>query len=101
MFTALCCLGAAPILAGLGAVGLGFLVNDLILIPILVLFLGVTLWALRRDQPRHGRGGPFKVSAVGALATVGGLWISAIVVAAGLGLLMGGSVWNWALVRGS
>ncbi|MEX2465683.1 MAG: MerC family mercury resistance protein [Gemmatimonadota bacterium] len=99
LFAALCCLGAAPILAALTAVGLGFVINDLILLPLLVLFLGATLWALRRDRPRHGRAGPLVVSAVGALAAVGGLWISGIVVGLGLALLTGGSIWNWALVR--
>jgi len=99
LVTALCCLGFAPLVAALGAVGLGFVVNDVILLPLLLLFLGVTLWALRRDRPRHGRAGPVRVSATGALATVGGLWVSGAVVGAGLALLVGGSAWNWILVR--
>lgn len=41
----LCCLGVVPVLAALAAVGLGFVVNDLILVPPLVLFLSVTLYA--------------------------------------------------------
>lgn len=77
----------------------GFLVNDLILIPLLVLFLGVTIWALRRDRPRHDRAGPEALAWAAALATVGGLWISAVVVGAGLALLIAASVWNWKLVR--
>lgn len=44
IFAALCCLGFAPALAALSAVGLGFLINDLVLIPLLVLFLGATIW---------------------------------------------------------
>lgn len=99
VFTALCCLGAAPVIAALSAVGLGFLVNDLILIPLLVLFLGVTIWALRRDRPRHGRAGPEGLAWAAAVATVGGLWISAVVVGAGLTLLIAASLWNWKLVR--
>jgi len=99
LLAALCCLGAAPILAALTAVGLGFLIHDLILVPLLVLFLGATLWALRRDRPRHGQAGPFVVGAAGALATVGGLWVSGVIVGLGLALLTGGSIWNWALVR--
>lgn len=99
LFAALCCLGAAPVVGALGAVGLGFLVNDLILIPLLVLFLGATLWALRRGRPRHHHHGPVTTGTVGALATLGGLWVSGAVVGAGLVLLVSGSVWNWALVR--
>lgn len=41
----LCCLAVVPVLAALGAVRLGFVVNDLILVPPPVLFLSVTLWA--------------------------------------------------------
>lgn len=99
VFAALCCLGVAPVLAALGAVGLGFLVNDLILIPLLVFFLGVTVGALKRDRPRHGRAGPVALSFAGALATLAGLWISGVVVGVGLTLLVSGSLWNWGLVR--
>ena len=53
IFAALCCLGFAPALAALSAVGLGFLINDLVLIPLLVLFLGTTIWGLHRDRARH------------------------------------------------
>lgn len=58
VFAALCCLGAAPVLAALSAVGLGFLIHDAILIPMLALFLGVTIRALNRDRsPRARRAG--------------------------------------------
>ena len=36
----LCCLGVAPLLGALTALGLGFLINDLILLPLLLFFLG-------------------------------------------------------------
>lgn len=50
LFAALCCLGFPALLAILSAVGLGFLVNDAVLIPLLVLFLLVTLWGLYLGQ---------------------------------------------------
>lgn len=96
---ALCCLGAAPLLAALAATGLGFLVNDLVLVPILAVFLGFTIWGLRRDAPRHDRAGPERLAWLAALATVGGLWAHGAVVGLGLALLIGASVWNWRLVR--
>lgn len=99
VFTALCCLGVAPVVGALSAAGLGFLVNDLILIPLLAAFLGVTIWALRRDRPRHGRGGPEGLAWAAALLTLAGLWVSGVVVGAGLALLIAGSGWNWTLVR--
>jgi len=97
--TALCCLGAAPIVAALGAVGLGFLVNDLILIPLLMFFLSATLWGLRRDRPRHGGWVPLLAGVVGSTLTVGSLWISGILVGVGLALVFAASVWNWVLLR--
>ncbi|MGH7557893.1 MAG: MerC domain-containing protein [Gemmatimonadota bacterium] len=99
LFTALCCLGVAPVLAALSAIGLGFLIHDLILIPLLVLFLGVTVWALRRDRRRHGGSGPERLGWVAGILTLGGLWLSGVVVGLGLTLLVAASAWNWALVR--
>ena len=59
LFAALCCLGFPALLAILSAVGLGFLVNDAVLIPLLVLFLSVTLWGLYLGKRHHGSWMPF------------------------------------------
>ncbi|HEV8132108.1 MAG TPA: MerC family mercury resistance protein [Acidobacteriota bacterium] len=93
IFAALCCLGAAPALAAISALGLGFLIKDIILIPLLLFFL-VTLWALHRDRNRHGHAGPEWLAWPAALLTAAGLWISAIVVSLGLVLLVSASIWN-------
>ena len=57
LFAALCCLGFPALLAILSAVGLGFLVNDAVLTPMLVLFLLVTLagllWRIQRPAGVH------------------------------------------------
>lgn len=98
VFTALCCLGVAPVLAALTAIGLGFLIHDLILIPLLALFLGVTVWALARDRDQHGAAGPLRLAWAGGILTLGGLWLSGAVVGLGLLLLVAASGWNWALV---
>ncbi len=99
IFAALCCLGAAPVLSALSAVGLGFLIHDAILIPLLALFLAVSVWGVRRDRTRHGHTGPSLLSALAAVTTLAGLWISAVVVGAGLVALVAASVWNFRLVR--
>ena len=99
IFAALCCLGFAPALAALSAVGLGFLINDLVLIPLLVLFLGATIWGLHRDRARHQRQGPEYLAWVASVLTVAGLWISGAMVGAGLTLLVAGSVWNVLALR--
>lgn len=99
IIAALCCLGVAPLLAALTAIGLGFLIHDLILIPFLALFLGISIWALHRDRRRHGSRRPEAVATAAAILTLGGLFVSPAVVAAGLILLVAASVWNWVLIR--
>lgn len=94
----LCCLGFAPVLGALSAAGLGFLLRDAILIPLLALFLTVTVSSLRRDRRRHGRATPERLSWVAAILTVAGLWASAVVTTLGLALLVLASAWNAWLV---
>jgi len=50
---ALCCLGWAPLLGVLGAVGLGFLLHDAILLPALAGFLALTVWGATRPSSRR------------------------------------------------
>ena len=99
VFAALCCLGVAPVLSALTAVGLGFLIHDAILVPLLVVFLGVTVWALGRDHLRHGNHWPRRLASAAAILALGGLWLSGAVVGLGLALLLAASAWNWALIR--
>lgn len=77
--TAACCLGLAPVVSALAAAGLGFLIKDVILIPLLVLFLGATLWQLHRDRRRHRAVGPVATGWAGAVLTLVGLWLHAMV----------------------
>jgi mercuric ion transport protein len=88
----------APVVSALTAAGLGFLIQDAILIPLLVLFLAATIWQLHRDRRRHRVAGPVALGWVGAALTLAGLWLPVAVVGAGLLILVAGSVWNLALV---
>jgi mercuric ion transport protein len=53
IFAALCCLGFPALLSILSAIGLGFLINDAILLPLLVVFLIVTLGGLYLGVRHH------------------------------------------------
>lgn len=96
--TPACCLGAAPVVTALTAVGLGLLLQDAILIPLLAVFLGLTLWQLFGDRRRHGSSGPLVAAGVGSVLTVAGIWISPLVVGMALAAVFGAALWNLWLV---
>ena len=50
---ALCCLGVPAVLSIAGAIGLGFLIKDTILLPLMVLFLVLTLIGLYLGYRAH------------------------------------------------
>lgn len=100
IFASLCCLGLTPLVGTLAALGLGFLINDLILIPMLVVFLGISIWAFDRDRHRHLHWGPEAISVFAAALTLVGilLFFPSLVIMM-LAFLVGASIWNLILVR--
>src|SRR5260370_41690585 len=94
---AACCLGLAPVVSALTAAGLGFLIRDAILLPLLALFLAATLWQLHRDRRRHRVMGPVALGWAGAALTAAGIWLQAAVVGLGLTILVARSARNLAL----
>lgn len=98
-FAAVCCLGVSWALAALTAIGAGFLINDAILIPIYLAFIALSLWLLWRSLRPRGELRPLYLSGAGAVAALGGLFIAPAVVYAGLAAMVGGSLWDFALLR--
>lgn len=99
IFASLCCLGFAPLLAALSAVGLGFAINDAVLIPLLAVFLGITLRGLHGSRTRHGNNAPFYVGTAGAAAALAGVFAFIPIHVIGLLALVSASVWDIVLVR--
>lgn len=95
----LCCAGVAPAIGVLSAIGLGFLLRDAILIPVLIVGLGVTVWGLWQGRRCHGRSRPLVAGVVGSLITVGGVlaWVPLAFVGF-VGVIVA-SIWNLAAVR--
>lgn len=96
LFASLCCLGFSALISLLTAIGLGFLINDAILLPMLVVFLGVYVaglvlgWRQQRKWP---------VLALGALAAVANFGFIFIVFVrpaayAGVAVLVAVSIWD-------
>ena len=89
-----CCLGFAPLLAGLSAIGAGFLVRDAILIPLFVVFLAYTVWVLWASRKVHGLAGPFNLGVGAAIVAFATLWFLAPLSYAALAALIAANVWN-------
>ncbi len=68
LFAALCCLGFPALLSIVSAVGLGFLINDAILLPLLVVFLALTLYGLYRGYRKHRKPGAVLLGGGSAVA---------------------------------
>jgi len=75
IFGALCCLGVSALVSVVSAIGLGFLINDAVLLPLLLVFLGVTVGGLVMGYRRHHRS--FAL-VLGALSGIG-LFVSSFV----------------------
>jgi mercuric ion transport protein len=69
IFAALCCLGFPALLSILSAVGLGFLINDAVLMPLLIVFLLLTLVGLYLGVRHHGSWAAFSIGAISAILT--------------------------------
>jgi len=94
IFAVLCCIGTPAILAFLSAIGLGFLINDAILLPLLAVFLILTGYGLVVSKKRHGRKEPLIVFGVSAALIVITMWFSRIGVIVGLIGLITSTVLN-------
>lgn len=70
VFAALCCLGIPALVSIVGSVGLGFLINDAILLPLLVVFLIVTLGGLLLGLRHHHHWSAVVVGGISAAALV-------------------------------
>ena len=70
---ALCCAGAPIIVSVLSATGLGFLRNDAILLPVILIALVVALYGFEKGRRLHGSSVPLIVGIVGSVALVAGV----------------------------
>ena len=100
IFAALCCLGFPALLSILSAIGLGFLINDAILLPLLAIFLVVTLIGLYVGMRHHGQPWAFALGLISAVVTFVFIFINTVVAYFGLaGLIVAGVLNIWLKTR--
>ncbi len=94
IFAALCCIGTPALLAFLASIGVGFLINDLILLPLLLVFLVLSLWGITRTLAAHGQRRPLVLAVVSSVLIFAAVWFSRPLVLLGLVGLIAASVWD-------
>ncbi len=98
VFTALCCLGFPALLSILSAIGLGFLINDAILLPLLVLFLLATIAGLVSGMRFHAKPWALILGIPSSLLVLGFLFVhfnQGLVQAGIVGLVLAGLLNVW------
>ncbi len=101
IFTALCCIGIPGLLAFLSAIGVGFLINDAILLPLLILFLAVSMTGLYYSFKVHKNRWALILGGISSIFIIFFIygWFLKPMVYLGLAGLVGTSVWNVLLKR--
>ena len=92
LFAAACCLGLPFLIAGLTAIGAGFLIRDRYLLPILGGFLLISVVGTALSARRHRRKAPLIVSILGAAVTFGAILLRPPVAYGGIAILLLASV---------
>ncbi len=94
IIAALCCLGVSAVLSVLSAIGLAFLINDSILLPLLAFFLLVTLFGLYNGYRSHKKKTALIVGIASAIVTFMFLFILPSISYVGIAGLIIASVLN-------
>lgn len=86
LFAALCCLGFPALVSILSAIGLGFLINDDILRPMMIVFLLLAIFGLALGMRHHGSPWALIVGIPSAVTLYVFIYVSFNEVIAGLGI---------------
>ena len=99
--TAACCLGLPAVLSVMAAVGLGFMIHDAVLLPLLLIFLAATIIGLWLGYRAHGKPWALAVGSLSAAALFVFIFVYTLVPIAytAVGGLAAASVLNVVLQR--
>ncbi len=83
---AACCLGLTAVLSIVTAIGLGFLIKDAILLPLLIVFLAVTLFGMYSGYKIHHRPWALVLASVSSAAALFFIFVHTVKFAAYLAI---------------
>jgi len=78
-FIALCCAGSPAILAFLTGIGLGFLINDFILFPLLILGIGFMFYSMNFNKKHHVDNRPIIIAIISTIFVLVGIWVKVLI----------------------
>lgn len=99
-FAGLCCAGTPLILAFLTGIGLGFLINDFILFPLLFIFLGFMFYSLYVNKKKHKNTIPIIIGIISTIILSIGIFYTLIIWFGVVGLFIA-TIWDYFLIRKS
>lgn len=97
-FAGLCCAGIPIVLAFLTGIGLGFLINDFILFPILFVALGFMFYSMYYNKKQHLSLYPIYLAILSTILIGIGIFKGTIIWLGVIGLLIS-TIWDYTLVR--
>lgn len=97
VFASLCCLGTPALLGFVSSIGLGFIINDLILFPLLALFLGISIYSRNLHKKQHKNNYPFLITVVSSILLVPAIFINQYLAYIMIAGLIFASIWDIAL----
>ena len=100
MVASLCCLGTPVLVAAFASLGLGVLLTDLILLPLLVVFLGLTVYGSYVRRTRHQKSYSLALIAILSVLLIPAIFISTAMAYTALIGLIGVVLTDSRLIRG-
>jgi len=99
LFSALCCFGTPVLIALLSALGLGFIINDAVLLPLLIFFLAINGWGLWSSFEKHHNRLPLVIHIISSVLLVVFIFVIYILPIAILGLIgvFSSSIWDYSI----
>ena len=97
-FSALCCAGTPLLLAFLTGIGLGFVINDFILFPLLFISIGFMFYSMRINKKKHVNNKPIMIAIVSAILILAGIWLTPLLWIGIAGLLVS-TIWDFILIK--